>query len=433
MKATDVIIIGGGAAGLMAAYTLAKQGKTITILEARNRLGGRVHTITKNFSAPTELGAEFVHGNLPLTLGLLKEAGIATAPVDFEMWQCHNDTFEQSNEFVERWDELLEKLNALQEDMPFYDFLQQNFAGQEYAKMCAQVEGYVSGYDTADVHDASSFSLRNEWNHEDTDAQNRVTGGYGALIDYLEHVCADLGNTILLNTIAREILWNKGSVKVVCTNNVVYEAGKVIIALPLGVLKLPHHAVGALQFLPPIPEQTMAFKNIGFGSVLKILLEFDDVFWESEAVTKLAGGGLSTMGFLFADEDVPTFWTQAPAHSPLLTGWVGGPPAQKLKDISADDILQLTLSSLGHVFKMSIDELKNKLKAWHVANWTTEPFTYGSYAYDKVESAHARKTLLQPVEQTLFFAGEYLYDGAAMGTIEAALTSGKSVAEALLK
>ena len=77
MKPTDIIIIGAGAAGLMAAYTLVKAGKKVTILEARNRIGGRIHTINnKSFSKPVELGAEFIHGDLPVTLGLLKAGGI---------------------------------------------------------------------------------------------------------------------------------------------------------------------------------------------------------------------------------------------------------------------------------------------------------------------------------------------------------------------
>ena len=70
-----VIIIGAGAAGLMAARLLAEQGYTVTILEAQDRTGGRIHTLhDKSFAQPVELGAEFIHGNLPVTIGLLKES-----------------------------------------------------------------------------------------------------------------------------------------------------------------------------------------------------------------------------------------------------------------------------------------------------------------------------------------------------------------------
>lgn len=418
----------------MAAYTLVKAGKTVTVLEARNRLGGRIHTITNAFSKPTELGAEFVHGNLPVTLGLLKKAGIATSHVGFEMWHYHDGIFEQSEEFVENWDNFLEKINQLQHDMPLQDFLVQNFAGDEFSKMRLQIENYVSGYDTADVQNASAFALRNEWNHEDEDAQHRVTGGYITMIEYLAKSCRDAGNDILLNTAAREIVWSEGNVEVVTTTGAVYNAEKVIVALPLGVLQLPAGANAALVFNPPLPEQATAVKDIGFGSVIKIVLEFDEVFWESDAVTKHFGANLATMGFLFAEQqDIPTFWTQSPEHSPLLTGWLGGPPAYKQKDASPEDMLQIAITSLSHVFKIEPDILRNKLIAWQVANWTAEPYTRGSYAYDKVKSPEARKVLQQPVENTIYFTGEYLYDGPAMGTVEAALTSGKTVGETLVK
>lgn len=434
MKRTDIIIIGAGAAGLMAAYTLIKAGKTVMVLEARNRIGGRINTITSEFCNPTELGAEFVHGNLPVTLNLLKEAGIGTSQVGFEMWQYHNGIFEQSNEFIDGWDAFLEELNKLKEDMPLQDFLQQNFAADRYAKMRTQIENYVAGYDTADVLDASTLTLRNEWNHEDEDAQYRVDGGYNAMVQYLAGACRNAGNNIVLNTVAKEVTWGNNGVEVLTTGGISYKAQKVIVALPLGVLQAPDNALGAVVFKPPLQEQTVAIHNIGFGAVIKILLEFDEIFWESSAIAKLAGANLSTMGFLFTgDEGIPTFWTQSPLHSPLLTGWLGGPPAHDKKDVSSETIMKLALTSLSNVFKIDADILESKLVAWYVTNWTAEPFTRGSYAYDKVKSPEARIILQQPVDNTIYFAGEYLYDGPAIGTVEAALTSGISTAEMVLK
>jgi len=434
MNQSDVIIIGAGASGLMAAYTLVKAGKTVTVLEARSRIGGRIHTGTnQGFSGPVELGAEFVHGNLPVTLGLLKEAGLATHGVDFEMWQYHNGSFAQSDEFIEGFGGFLKKLNALQHDMPLHDFLEQNFSGPQHATMRIQIENYVSGYDTADVHDASAFALRNEWKHEDEDAQHRVNGGYCTLLNYLAAAIREGGSEIVLNSAVADVFWESGAVKANTTGGTIYKAAKAIIALPLGVLQAPKDSEGALRFQPTLKGQAEAIHNVGFGSVIKILLEFDDIFWEGDAVTKLAGADLSTMGFLFSDEEIPTFWTQAPAHSPLLTGWLGGPPAHQKKHMPDEAILELTLASLSNIFNISPQVLRNKLVAWQVANWTAEPYTRGSYAYDKVKSPEARKILLQPVEHTIYFAGEYLYDGPAMGTVEAALTSGKNVAAMVLK
>lgn len=428
MKQPDVIIIGAGAAGLMAAYTLVKSGKTVTVLEARRRLGGRIHTVKQEFSAPVELGAEFVHGNLPVTLGLLKEAGIATTGVNFEMWQHHGDVLKQSEEFIEGFGDFLGKLNDLQEDMPMQEFLEQHFPGEEYAKMRRQIADYVSGYDTANIMDASAFALRNEWNHEDEDAQHRVVGDYTTMAEYLAKVCRDAGSQIVTESVVKRIEWERGRVKVCCLNSDIYESEKLIIALPLGVLQAPIGAEGGIQF-SPVLQQGAAFQNIGFGAVIKVLLEFESMFWEEN----IFEADLSTMGFLFSDEAIPTYWTQSPQRSPLLTGWLGGPPAFDQKDAPAETILEMALESLGNIFNITVEVLKDKLVAWDVVNWTAEPYTRGSYAYDKIESPEARKTLQLPVEDTLYFAGEYLYNGPAMGTVEAALTSGRDVAQTLLK
>src|SRR5579859_6551223 len=102
MKNTDVIIIGAGAAGLMAAYELSKAGKQVMVLEARNRAGGRIYTL--NDGLHTELGAEFVHGNLPATLQLLKEAGIELQPASGEMWHSRDGKFSKNAEQFEHWD-----------------------------------------------------------------------------------------------------------------------------------------------------------------------------------------------------------------------------------------------------------------------------------------------------------------------------------------
>src|SRR6185312_1101027 len=125
MKNADVIVIGAGAAGLMAAYELSKAGKQVMVLEARDRLGGRMYTL--NDDLHTELGAEFIHGDLPVTLQLLKEANIDTVPASGEMWHSRDGKFSKNAEQFEHWDLLMEKLNQLEKDISIGDFLQQEF------------------------------------------------------------------------------------------------------------------------------------------------------------------------------------------------------------------------------------------------------------------------------------------------------------------
>ncbi|MGV3459984.1 MAG: flavin monoamine oxidase family protein [Flavobacterium sp.] len=426
MTQPHALIIGGGAAGLMAAHKLVKAGHKVTVLEARNRLGGRIHTLTGEQTFDhAELGAEFIHGNLPVTKQLLGEAGIRYYKSGFEMWQYDDGKFNQNEEFVEGWADFLTKLDELQEDMTMHDFLQKYFPGEENAELRKRVEGYVAGYDTADARDAATFSLRNEWNNEDDDAQYLIEGGYAAMVDYLAGSIRSAGNEIILDSPVKNIQWEHESVKVVTMNGAIYEANKVIIALPLGVLQS-----GGLSFEPNLPEQTNAFNGIGFGWIIKIVLDFDEIFWESNGVNHL-GTKEPVTRFFFTGETVPTFWTQA--GNKQLTGWLGGPPADARKGMSDEEILDLTLDSLAKAFDIAGSELKDKLTAWHVANWTADPYTLGSYSYNKLESNTARNVLLTPIEDTIYFAGEYLYDGPAIGTVEAALTSGRDTAEKVLQ
>jgi len=108
MQTTDVLIIGAGAAGLMAAYRLSASGKKVIVLEARNHTGGRIHTIShESFFKHAELGAEFIHGDLPVTLNLLKEADIKYSPAGGEMVRYEKGQFLGDGGFIENWDLLL--------------------------------------------------------------------------------------------------------------------------------------------------------------------------------------------------------------------------------------------------------------------------------------------------------------------------------------
>ena len=135
------------------------------------------------------------------------------------------------------------------------------------------------------------------------------------------------------------------------------------------------------------------------------------------------------MGYLFSNEEIPTWWTQAPQHTNILTGWIGGPEAAEKTNDSNAEILRQSLQSLANIFNRDEEQLKQKLLNYHIVNWTADELARGSYAYDTVGADEARFVLNEPVENTIFFAGEYLYHGTAMGTVEAALESGLRAAE----
>ena len=139
----SVIVIGAGAAGLMAAYELSKKGKQVIILEAANRLGGRIHTLVdSSFSQPIELGAEFIHGDLELTLSLLKEAHTDYHAITGKMLRLEKGKFKKENDDPDHWGELMERMRELKEDLPLSQFLRRYFNDEAYAGLRESAKGF---------------------------------------------------------------------------------------------------------------------------------------------------------------------------------------------------------------------------------------------------------------------------------------------------
>lgn len=426
MNSSDTIIIGAGAAGLFAARELTKANKKTTILEARNRIGGRCNTFSgDDFTVPMELGAEFVHGELPLTLKLLKEANIKYEAVSGDNYQSKNGEIKQSKFFMEHWNDFEKALNKVTADQPLDEFLQQNFSEEKYSELRKSIVQFAKGYDTADPKRVSLFSLRDEWlgDHEE-ETQYRIEGGYVKLMDFLANQIKNSGGEIVLKSIVKQVNWKKNFVEVTTTDDTVFTGNKLVVTVPLGVLNCDPSLEAAIQFTPDLPEQRKAAADMGFGAIIKILIEFSDPFWEEK--------GSSNLQFLFSEEKIPTWWAQTPQKNNVLTGWLGGSPNDEIQHQSDDEILKYALQSLAKIFKLDTSFIGQKIVSAKVVNWTADPFTRGSYSYATLQTQSALKVLKTPVSQTIYFAGEALFEGKQLGTVEAALVSGLEVAKGIL-
>jgi len=419
-----IIIIGAGAAGLMAARELSAAGYPVILLEGAERTGGRIHTITApGFEQPIELGAEFVHGRLPISLALLREAGLETEPVTGNMVRVNYGKWQQQEDFTIDWDLLMQKLHALKTDMTMAAFLQAHFPGDEYAALRNSVQRFTEGFDVADVNDVSALALREEWSHEEH-GQYRVSGGYGPLVQFLAGQCRSRGVLIHTGCVVKKIDWQKGRVQVSCANGQHFTGHQLIITVPAAVLQAGADQTAGMEWAPVPEAYRLAAQKTGYGSVTKLLLQFNTAFWNSYA---------KNPGFIISEAPIGTWWTQSTPGAGLLTGWAGGPRAARLAALDEPALVQEGLRSLAAVFNKTVEELQALLVTARAVDWLKNPFSLGAYSYDTIHTAGARRLLHTPIENTVFFAGEALYDGPSPGTVEAALTSGRDTARMLMK
>jgi monoamine oxidase len=431
MHTADIIIVGAGAAGLMAAHQLSKAGKKVIVLEARGRTGGRILTITDTtFTHVVDAGAEFIHGNLQVTFDVLKEAGISAKETGGKTWIYKRGTLKQEEEMIEDWDVLMSRVKKVESDITLADFLKNYLPEPEFEELRESVKSFAEGYDAADTTRTSTLAMKAEWSNQDQWDQHRSEGGYIKLINYLAEQCSSAATEIKLSSVVKEVRWRKDDVKAVTADGETYSAGKLVITVPVGVLQASASAPAAMSFQPEIPAVTAAIKQLGYGAAIKMILEFDHPFWNERRDSK--GYRVKEMGYLFTDAFIPTWWTQFPKPSAVLTGWLAGPKAGALKEAGDDTILELAIETLSEIFSAEKVVLKKMLTGYRILNWTADPFSLGCYSYNTVESQEAKKRLREPVENTLYFAGEALGDGYDCGTVEVALASGKEVAGLIL-
>jgi monoamine oxidase len=418
MQKQSLIIVGAGIAGLIAARELYEKFDVL-ILEAAATTGGRIRTLRiEGFPAHIEAGPEFIHGHLKETSKLLKEAGIDYEAVKGKMYRKEKEKFKEEHEFIDGWDELLKKMKGVKDDITLYDLLQLYFGTDKYKDLRQQATNYAEGFDAADVKQVSVRSLYDEWSKEEGE-NYRIPAGYGSLIDFLTAGCERNGVRILTNEIVKQIDWAANNIVVYTTNENRYAADKLIVTVPVSVLQTAGQTA-SVNFTPALDEYMNAAKRIGFGNVIKILLQFKEPFWQEDA------------GFIFSKEEIPTWWTQLPNTTALLTGWAGGGRADSLGVETETILLEKALQSLSNIFDRSLQELKDILIASKIFNWKKDEWALGAYNYATPETIDARKLLNIPVNDTIYFCGEALYDGPSPGTVEAAIVHAQRTAEKLI-
>lgn len=421
-RGLDTIVVGAGIAGLTAARALAEAGVCVTLLEARNRIGGRILT-SHSSGQPIELGAEFVHGRPPELWALIREAALETYERDGSQLSFQNGSLQRRSE-EELAFHLLEDLETLQgPDMSFNEYLASLDATEAER---ASTRGFVEGFNAADANRISAASLGVQQEAEDSIEGDRMfylRGGYDRIVQYLAGKIVDHGGTLRLNSAVQAIRWNPATVEVI-DDQQCFSAHRAIITVPLGVLQ-----AGTLSIEPRPEDIFQAASQLSMGHAIRFTLHFREPFWTAFPPRSPA----VDLSFLFSFEETPpVWWTTNPHPSALLTGWIGGPRAAMLEDLSSDELASRACSTLARIFSLSVGTVRELLLGCYFHDWKRDPFSLGAYSYVAKDGLPASRHLSEPVADTLFFAGEHTDRTGNWGTVHAAIRSGLRAAQQIL-
>jgi monoamine oxidase len=440
----DLIVIGAGAAGLTAATALAHAGLSVTILEARDRIGGRIFTRRDpKYSAPVELGAEFIHGLPPETLTLLNQRQVRIRELDGDNW-CFVDGKLGSCNFFSEAESILSKMDDRKPDQSFLDFLEEccpranASARQQHSG--EWVLGYVSGFNAADPALVGVHWLVQGMRAEEEiegDRAFRAEHGYADLVDFFQEQLDAAGVSVLQNTIVEEIRWSPGRAEInllAPEGASVISAPRVLITVPLGVLQAQSGAKGAIRFAPDLPQQKQnAIRNVIMGKASRVVLRFRERFWKDLPSGNNSSKKMDGMSFLFShDKSFPTWWTTSPEKLPFLVGWAPFRAAEALAGKEKSFVAEQSLNTLHRLLGVSVPELEGLLEHAYVHDWQSDPFSRGAYSYGRVGGDGMNEALARPIDNTLFFAGEATDVSGHNGTVHGAIASGNRAAAEIL-
>ncbi|HEV7301996.1 MAG TPA: NAD(P)/FAD-dependent oxidoreductase [Tepidisphaeraceae bacterium] len=382
MADSDLIILGAGVAGLSAARTLSGRGVRVTLIEARDRIGGRIHTRHETQTAtPLELGAEFIHGRPPETFDLVRAAGLAVVDAAESRLLLKDGTL-QPVDFWAGIEKAMSAIKRVRKDISFADAIKA--AGSKIDRASRDLAmSFVEGFDAADVNHISVQSVLEEQSGDaqiDEGRNFRLMGGYDAIPEFLRAGIDPAFAAIHLGTVATAVNWKRDGVTVETISaqgmlTQTFRAKALLVTLPLGVLQAPAGERGAVTFHPPLPQKHDAAARLAAGPVVKVLLRFREPFWETRSPPSLPGKGtLADTAFLHSRGlAVPTWWTLLPVRSNVLTGWAGGNSAMALSGKGEAFVLDRSIDSLATILGLPRDEVESRIELAIVNDWQSDP------------------------------------------------------------
>ncbi len=408
-SSVDVAIIGAGAAGLGAANALKNSGLSVIVLEARDRVGGRAHTIMAAADVTFDLGCGWLHSANQNSFVKIAEQLNFEIDKTLPPWReraygnafpkAERDAFIQAlEEFYDRAEQAAEMVRKAGRDSAANLYLE---PGNRWNPMIDAISTYINGCELDQV------SLLDMDAYEDTNINWRVRRGYGALVAAYGASCplAFDCNVALIDHSEKRVR--------IETSRGTLTADKVIVTVPTNLI-----ADEAIRFHPPLPAKVDAARGLPLGLADKVVVALD----EPEALPKdgnLRGATMRT--------EMGTYHLR-PFGQPCIEGFFGGRYAQSLEDAGPG---ALAAASIDEIVSFLGNDFRRKLKPLAESRWAHDPFARGSYSHALPGHAGDRAVLAAPVDGRLFFAGEATSPGF-FSTAHGARDSGERAAEEVL-
>ena len=429
MTRFDTVVIGAGMSGVSCARMLADAGRSVVVLEARDRIGGRMHT-DRDAGFPVDLGASWIHGieNSPLW-DLVQSLGIPAIEFTVGSFQAGGRPIENFDGGGRRmtpamtatWIDDVEHVDRL-----LVEEIARSAAGDTYLDVTERALRRA-GLDEDRTEEVREF-FRHRVEEQcgawigDIDAhgldEDAIDGdevvfprGYDELP---RRIAAGL--EVRLEHVVARIARSSDGV-VVSTDHGDITAANAVVTVPLGVLKS-----GSIEFSPALPESVAGpVRRLGMGVFNKVFLQFDERFWERDSYALRALGAAGRDWHSWYD-------VSAISGQPTLLTFAAGPFGRRMQVLPHDVVVD---SAIGALRSLHGDAVRTPVAHW-VTDWGRDPFSLGSYSHLALGSSHRdHDDLAGPVDGVLHFAGEATW-GDEPATVGAAYYSARRAAERIL-